>query len=250
MYNYQPVVHQTYPSIIGLEYENASNTSLTIFAGAATAPQELLSSTDLILSNDTTLDCTTVGLNGLDAGVLAVSSSYSVFLIGDPTGFKPVGVIASLTKYPLDLPQYPQGYGISRRIAYFVTDGSGYIANFLQGGSQFVKRIQLDVATNAVSGGTSATFVPIIFNPLVPKVPYLSVLLSTQNSGNYTTALRPTGNTISTTSNAPYRLAGTTAVPLVEFVSGIDVNGNCSIDYAVNGGNTIIQVCGWVDYLY
>src|ERR1700676_1599123 len=98
MYNYQPVVHQNYPQIIGLEYEKTSDSSLTIFAGAATAPQQLLSSTDLILSSDTILDCTKVGLNGLDVGALAASQSYSVFLIGDPTGLLPVGVIASLTK--------------------------------------------------------------------------------------------------------------------------------------------------------
>src|SRR6185437_3654356 len=97
-----------------------------------------------------TIDCGTVGANGLDAGTLTNSTWYHVFAIG-----KTDGTTALLASTSLGSPTLPATYTLKRRIGSFKTDGSAHIVVFIQSGDEF--RWAASVAdVNATNPGTSA----------------------------------------------------------------------------------------------
>src|SRR5258708_11625744 len=68
------------------------------------------------------VNCATTGANALDAGALAASTQYAIYLIGDSRGYLPVAGIATLTSNIL--PLVPLGYDSYRLIGFMETDGS------------------------------------------------------------------------------------------------------------------------------
>jgi hypothetical protein len=78
-----------------------------------------------------TIDCATVGANGLDAGSLASSTWYHAFAIGKSDGT--TALLASTSTSPA----LPAGYTLKRCIGSFRTDGSAHILAFLQVGDDF-----------------------------------------------------------------------------------------------------------------
>src|SRR5574338_349290 len=64
------------------------------------------------------------GANGLDAGSLAASTQYAVYLIGDSRGYNNVATLLSLTSNAN--PLLPLGYDSLRLIGFIQTDGSSH----------------------------------------------------------------------------------------------------------------------------
>ena len=123
-------VLRSYLAGLGLS-NNATtpNTKLDVAAGvcADSTNAQMLSVTA------STIDCGTVGANGLDAGTLANNTWYHVFAIG-----KTDGTTALLASTSLGSPTLPAAYTLKRRIGSFKTDGSAHIVSFIQSGDEFL----------------------------------------------------------------------------------------------------------------
>ena len=86
-----------------------------------------------------TLDCTTVGINGLDAGALGASTWYAIYLIKQPGGD-----VASLASTSFTAPTLPAGYVFKRIVGAIRTDGS---SNF-----QRIEQVDRYVVYTGISG--------------------------------------------------------------------------------------------------
>lgn len=104
------------------------NTEIDVSAGACADDTNAA----MLVLSARTLDCATVGPNGLDAGSLAATTWYHVFAIG-----KTDGTTAVLASTSLASPTLPAAYTLKRRIGSFRTDGSTFIRDFVQDGDLF-----------------------------------------------------------------------------------------------------------------
>lgn len=101
--------------------------------------------------NAWSIDCTTVGANGLDSGALDANKWYHAFAIAKPDGTR--GLLASLSTTPA----LPSGYTLKRRIGSFKTDGTAHIVPFSQNGDEFLwKTPPIDQSVSL--GATSKLF--------------------------------------------------------------------------------------------
>jgi hypothetical protein len=138
------------------------------------------------------------GANGLDAGTLAASTNYGVWLIGDSRGYKPVAGLLSLTSnaYPL----LPFGYDSLRLIGFADTDSSTHFiaANILNAVNlkSFYKLPEVSV----LSAGNATTFTAINLSSAIPTttdvnvIAFLDVQFTPAAAGDYA-QFRPTGST-------------------------------------------------------
>jgi hypothetical protein len=126
----------------------APTTSLDVAAG------QVADSTNaaMITVSAGVIDCTTTGANGLDAGSLANSTWYHVYVIAKAAGAAP----ALLASTSVSAPTLPATYTLKRRIGSFLTDGSAHILSFVQDGDTFYWGALVNDLSN-VTVGTSAT---------------------------------------------------------------------------------------------
>jgi len=155
--------------LAGLDLSNnatAPNTKLDVAAGVCTDSTNVR----MLSMTASTLDCGTVGANGLDTGSLANNTWYHVFTIGQIDGTTAVLASASLGS-----PVMPTGYAIRRRIGSFKTDGSAHIVPFSQRGDEF-----LWVTPVSVLGDTGIAFPTALANltMMVPTGVVVSALFS------------------------------------------------------------------------
>ncbi len=118
--------------LAGLQLSNdgvTPNTKLDVTAGVCTDDGNAVTFAPLAGS----IDCMTVGANGLDAGALAASTWYHVFAIAKAAGATP----AFLASTSVNAPTLPATYTLKRRIGSFKTDGSAHILAFTQDGEDF-----------------------------------------------------------------------------------------------------------------
>jgi hypothetical protein len=99
-----------------------------------------------------TLDCGTVGANGLDAGSLANSTWYYLFVIG-----KMDGTTALLASTSISSPTFPSDYTLKRRILCFKTDGSAHIIGYVQVGDHVQLKAGVTDASATIGTGASST---------------------------------------------------------------------------------------------
>jgi hypothetical protein len=131
------------------------NTKLDVAGGSCTDDTNAVM---LVLSAGT-IDCTTVGANGLDAGSLGTSTWYHVYAISKAAGAS----TAFLASTSASSPTLPATYTLKRRIGSFKTDGSAHILAFYQSGDTFLWGTPvLDV------NGTLGTGARTFYNVTVP----------------------------------------------------------------------------------
>lgn len=97
------------------------NTKIDVGAGSSRDSTDAIN----IVNSSGTIDCATVGANGLDAGTLAVSTWYYTFAITTAAG-----VTAFLASSSPTAPTLPATYTKFRRIGAFLTDASAHIIAF------------------------------------------------------------------------------------------------------------------------
>lgn len=149
--------------LAGLQLSNnvtTPNTSLDVSAGQARDSTDAL---NIVFSASKTIDCTTTGANGLDAGSLVNSTWYHVFAIA-----KADGTAAVLASTSASSPTLPSGYAYKRRIGSFKTDGSAHIVAFSQNGDEFLWAVPV-ADINVSNLGTSAVLYALS-TPLGVKV--------------------------------------------------------------------------------
>ena len=174
----------------GLAMTSRTNTTITYAAGVCAD-----SANDSMLSLAAgTINCATVGADGLDAGALGVSTWYHSYAIG-----KTDGTVARLASTSATSPTMPSGYTLKRRIGSFKTDGSSQIINFVQDGDEF-QYVTLDNTVTGSNPGTSAVTktLPVPTGLRVKAV--MQFILQNNGVGSGTTAYI---SDLSTTDTAP-----------------------------------------------
>lgn len=188
------------------------------------------------------------GANGLDAGALAASTQYAIYLIGDSRGYNPVAGIISLSSnaYPL----IPFGYDSYRLLGFIETDGSVhfvYATHEVQSMSSAIA-YYLQPAISVLSGGDATTFTGVDLNSAVPSgtLPNAIVeLLATfiPAAIGDVAQFRPTGSTATTgLVTIPGIAAGIAQTQYVQVIAGVNGSSHASIDYLVTSASDSLSL--------
>ena len=189
------------------------------------------------------------GANGLDAGSLAASAQYSIWLIGDSRGYNNVAAMLSLTSnaYPL----MPQGYDSRRRLGFIQTDGASHFVYATHKPQNMVNALTYynQPAVSVLSGGTSTTFAAIdlttnsaIPTTTLPNVICWLLVVFTPLAAGDVVQFRPTGS--SATSGLVTivgQAAGIAQTQYVEVVAGVG-SSKPEIDYLVTSSSDSVSV--------
>ena len=181
--------------IFGLNVSKASATSLTVAAGTCRDSTNKLDMTlgsaypnleSKTVTAPITLDATVNGANGLDAGSLAASTVYAVYVIADSTAYQNT---AGLISTSLTAPTMPTGYNAWRMVGFAVTDGSSHFLDMFQMGQANNRKIYFDtkIAT-AVTAGNSTTYANVALTSFVPALDntlvYVDSVYTPASAGN------------------------------------------------------------------
>lgn len=131
----------------GLQRTANATTTLTLGAGVCADD----TSTSMLSLAAGTINCATVGADGLDAGALAANTAYHVFAIG-----KTDGTTARLASTSVSSPTMPSGYTLKRRVSSFRTNASSQIRNYIQTGDEFMYSAMIITDVIATNPGISA----------------------------------------------------------------------------------------------
>jgi hypothetical protein len=159
-----PVVNASNLYINGLMCAYNTNNKLTVTSGRARNSTDV---TDIILQEDVVISTLVLGqVNGLDAGPIAVESTYAVHVIKDSSEYNATGALLSLSA---TAPQLPYGYDSFRLVGYVYIDASSNITLFYQLGSSNVRRFIFDAAMQTpIENEGSDTFVDFSFGNQLP----------------------------------------------------------------------------------
>ena len=149
-----------------------------------------------------------VGANGIDAGALAASQLYSVYLIADSRGYLPVAGIVSLSSNAM--PLLPLGYDSLRLLGFVGTSAGSVFTTASVLNAVNAKTFYLSPPTSVLAGGNATTFTAIDMTPPLPASPAMGIVLLTVN---YTPAA--VGN------NVQFRYAGSADTSGLVTVSGL-----------------------------
>src|SRR5687768_15048915 len=114
--------------ISGIERTGNDNTTYSSGAGVAADDTNAV----MLSMVSGTINCATVGADGLDAGALGVTTTYHAFAIG-----KTDGTTARLASTSPSSPTMPSGYTYKRRTQSFKTNVSAQIIPYDQRGDNF-----------------------------------------------------------------------------------------------------------------
>lgn len=186
------------------------------------------------------------GANGLDAGSLAASTQYGIWLIGDSRGYKPVAGLLSLTSnaYPL----LPAGYDSMRLIGFIETDGSSHFVYATHKPQNMSGALTYYLAASSVlSAGNATSFTAIDMSGAIPTTTLQNIIVSLQVTftpaavGDYL-QFRPTGSSatsgvVTITGNA----AGIAQTQYVQVIAGVG-SSKPEIDYLVSSSSDSVNV--------
>ncbi len=244
-----PIVEGPVFWVSGLRLARASDTTATVAAGYARDSQNQMT---LSTSASVTINMATNGINGLDTGSFAASTSYAVYMVGDVQGRNDTGFVASTSA---TAPTLPAGYSNYVRIGWLRSDGSTHLLAFQQAGSAGTRIYQWNAAIVALAGGSSATFAAVTLETCMPaslQTPASLILSFTPNAEADIALIRPTGSAEATLT--PIKMTGVTAAK-AQYISNqviipITVSSKPSIDYLVTASGALsIWVSGYTDYI-
>lgn len=247
-----PIVNAGTQYIYGFQMAKSGNKTLTLFGGEA---RSSANTNDIVIGDDfktvaLTLSGTFVGPNGMGRAVMALNTSYYVFIIGDSTGnHAPAGLIDTFQYAP----QLPVGYDIFRRIGFIRTDGSANILSFYQNGTGVERTYFYDVPIAVLTGGTATSFTAVTLGTALPQNAYSSLVYLdvayTPNSATNLAEFLPGG---SSASNGNVRFgSGVAGVQVGQVtVSARSITGVTQFLYKVAASDALtLSVSGYVDSL-
>ena len=197
------------------------------------------------------------GANGLDAGSLAASTWYSVWVIR-----KPDGTTAGLLSLSATAPTLPGGYTHKARVGWIRTDGTAnkYPLGFIQYGRRVQYKVAagsnlaaLPILASGAAGNTSTpTWVAVSIAAFAP--PTASAIEILLNAVSYNNAMAAPNNSygsyLSTTNPPPMSMASTTATGgygwsyMTKFMAIESAN-----IYWASSGMALLATTGWEDNL-
>lgn len=189
------------------------------------------------------------GVNGLDAGTIAASTQYAVYLIGDSRNYNNTAAILSLTSNVG--PIMPLGYDSFRLIGFIETDGSSHFVYATHKPQNIVGLLQYynSPAISVLSGGNATTFtaIDLTTNSAIPTTTLPNVIVSllvvfTPAAAGDVVQFRPTGSTA--TANLPTIVglqAGIAQTQYLQMIAGVG-SSKPEIDYLVTSGSDAVNV--------
>jgi hypothetical protein len=202
-----------------------------------------------LTSINLTINCATTGANGLDAGALANSTWYAVYVIYNPT----TDTTAGLMSASFSSPTMPSGYTAKARLGAFITSGSALFHGIRQAGdvAQYVVGLaQTSTAVQIATGSAGAVGTgprdAIAVGPYAPPTAgQIRLFANTNNTAGAVTEVAPNasyaGN--STTTNPPPLMTTASSAQQSAFASFVLESTN--IYWASNGG--AVYCAGWQD---
>lgn len=191
--NWRPIP-LTYPIAAGFKNLSITNNSGTPNSKADVTADAVTVETSggvayRVTSVSVTIDCATTGANGLDAGSLANSTWYSVWIIYNPTTNTTAGLMATSASSPT----LPSGYTAQARVGWMRTNGSAQLYRTIQKGrnTQYIVGTNPSGAIEVIVGATgnvnTPTWTTQSISSFVPSTAshidiYLSSVNSTSNS--------------------------------------------------------------------
>lgn len=228
--------------IFGLTLSNDGslpNTTIDIASGAAASSDQTTVMTSGAFAKTTAAFATGTGNGGLDAGSVAASTWYHVYII------EGVGGTDFLISHSATAPTMPTGFTKSRRIGAFKTDGSSHIIAFTQNGNEFLWGTAVqDITTTTL--GTVAT----LFTLNVP----LGVKVNALMRGSATVASSTSAVLINSPDQAAVASSLTNATVIAtaqNFSFGANVRTDTSsrVRAVANAASTTLgsTTYGWID---
>ncbi len=234
--------------------QNAANPTfqMDISVGSARSDDD---SFNFMLTSILTADITgPVGVNGLDAGVEASSTWYSIWVICDSTDVNP---LASLLSLSVASPTLPVGYDKKRRAGWVRNDAGSNFIPYKTTRTDPTRQIRYDTVdqaiVNVLSGGTATVFANVDLSALVPPTVELADLLIAHEGAAVTDGvrLRPDGETVADPATRVF--AGASSSP--SSISSMELEMRCSTSQIIEYENfsaadpTDIWVLGYADSL-
>lgn len=203
---------------------------------------------NLVKSTSTTVDISTTGLNGRDAGSDSSSTWYFLYAIGKTTGTTGL-ILSTVNETVSGSITLPSGYTLKRQLAFAVrNDGSAnFIPWVVADGWPYRPRIMYDTSfyrksasastTEVLAGGAATSYTAQSLAAFVPPISRQSLLWASTDAGNYL-QLRATSGT----AEKQYGFA----TDLVQANIHQTTDSSQSIDYLVSGNTTDLAVMGYV----
>ena len=233
---------------LGAARDSTNTNDILLQATSATPDEPTTAATPIIING------ALVGANGVDVAVLADSSLYAVYIIGDSTDYQPTAGLLSLNFTHPNLPGgYPKGgYDMFRRVGWVLTDSSANILQFWQYGSDETRTYYYDVGISVLSAGASGTFAAVNLSTAVPPIA-TEVLLNYTFTGTATTDIAEILPYGSVATSGIVQISGgvtTAQVGMVWVPCELTAGGVPEILYKVTGTATLtLLVAGYKDYI-
>jgi hypothetical protein len=243
-----PVVNEGERYLNGFHFTFITASTISVTEGQC---RDSTNVNDMNLGVETVVDFGVVGVNGLDEGVIAIKTVYTVHAIGDSTKYEPTALLLSTS---LTAPLLPAGYDMFRAIGHLTTDpAAATLLRFEQTGNGLTRRMWFEAAQNVASGG------PIIYTviSLLGVIPTASGVKQVNLLPNVTPTLagegvayRPAGGA-TTQVDSSFRLSGSVAGVSHQSLLELPTSASGSIEYSMDagGGTVLTQVTGYVDVL-
>lgn len=241
----------------GMELAYVTTTTLTVAAGKT--PNSTFENI-ITLDAPITISLAALGAGGIDAGTVAASTKYFVYVIGssnnygEEEGFLRTGdndYLGSAILSTSETPSLPFGYDMYRYVGAIYTTAGSVIEPFVQYGSGQERTMMYVTALSELAGGTSATYANIDVASAVPKVGLRAILklAVTPTAANNAAHVLPFGVT---STNGFVTVSGDVAA-VVQTTTGCicAVGSNAGVptlQYKVTGAVTI-SVQGYIDQL-
>jgi len=227
-----PMINAPYLSINGLRLGWTSGTVITAAAGRARDSSNL---NDIVAASALTLNGATVGANGLDAGALANSTMYAVYVISDSFSR---GATALLLSTSFTSPLLPANYDMFRRIGAVLTSGAAAILEFRQVGTSADRWMWYDLGIQELNGGASAAYVDVDCASSVPLQATMIVFdaIVTPTGAGDIASLQPKG---ATNANGYAIMSGPAAGVVSRGAMTVPCNAAAIVSYKVVGTLTL-----------
>lgn len=239
-----PIDNQPLKYVNDLQVSIASNTTLSIAAGAA---RDSTNIADIVLTEAATLNTANIGKNGLDTGTLANSTWYAVFVIGSTQNTAEPATLLSTSQ---SSPYIPDGYDVFKRIGWVKTDGSAHFLACDIIGNGNKREYFWDAPITELNAQGSATYAAVDMASAMPPTAQIANLqcFLVPNTVTNVALLRKTGSTSTTNQavNCPVVSPRFSYQPI-----RIVTNASQSIDYKTTEAtdDLTINVVGFEDFI-
>lgn len=242
----QVVVNAGTRYVTGMQVSRAAANKLSVSAGAV---REQTNVNDIIATAAFDVYTNRQGLNGLDIGTIAASTSYTLFAVSNSYDKSVFGAVLSTG---VDAPNaLPEGCDMYWPIAHNIkTDGSSNLLNFVRIGNGHIRTHLFDAPIALdLSGGNDTSFTEVDCSDIVPANCKALLLVSmTPNSAGNAVRFRYTGFAAA---NGQTGVSGDVAAVATIENSYIIVDADSTFEYKVSSASdaAVASVIGFEDVL-